>query len=410
MSQSLVPSLEHRNSQTLVAASNSMKILHVIPSVASVRGGPSQAVLEMVKALRDKGIDAEIATTNDNGPDLLDVPLGQRIDYQQVPIWFFPRFSPNIHAVREFAFSPELTTWLWQRINQYDLIHVHAVFSYPSTVAMAIARAKKTPYIVRCLGQLCKWSLQQSARKKELYLKLIERANVNNSQLLHFTSSQEEQEAIELNLNCDSFVLPHGLAIPPTIQDARQRLHEQLNIPLDRPIILFLSRLHPKKGLDYLIPALGKSNHPFHFILAGSGSAEYLAEIESLLISHGIRNRTHLAGFVKGETKDLFLQGADLFALTSYSENFGVAVLEALAVGLPALLTSGVALSSLVQEHQLGYVTEQDVSAISDALEEFFQQPDAAKRMGVRARKLILEKYTWEQISTQLIEIYRQVI
>lgn len=387
-----------------------MKILHVIPSVASVRGGPSQAVLEMVKALRDKGIDAEIATTNDNGADLLDVPLRQRIEYQQVPVWFFPRFSPNIHAVREFAFSPELTTWLWQRMNQYDLIHIHAIFSYPSTMAMTIARAKKIPYIVRSLGQLCEWSLQQSACKKQVYLKLIERANVNDCQFLHFTSLQEQQEAAQLNLSCPSFILPHGLAIPPIIENAKQRLRQQLNIPLDVPIILFLSRLHPKKGLDYLIPALGKSNRPFYFILAGSGSAEYQAEVESLLISHGIRDRTHLVGFVKGETKDLFIQGADLFALTSYSENFGVAVLEALAVGLPALLTTGVALSSLVQEHQLGYVTKQDVSAISDALEDFFNEPDAAKKMGNRARQLILEKYTWEQISTELIGIYQHII
>lgn len=387
-----------------------MKILHVIPSVASVRGGPSQAVLEMVKALRDKGIDVEIATTNDNGADLLDVPLRQRVEYQQVPVWFFPRFSPNIHGVREFAFSHELTTWLWQRINQYDLIHIHAIFSYPSTMAMVIARAKKIPYIVRPLGQLCEWSLQQSARKKQVYLRLIERANINDCQSLHFTSLQEQQEAAQLNLSCPSFILPHGLDISPHLEDAKQRLHKQLNIPLDEPIILFLSRLHPKKGLDYLIPALGKSNRQFHFILAGSGSAEYQAEIESLLISHGIRDRTHLVGFIKGETKDLFMQGADLFALTSYSENFGVAVLEALAVGLPTLLTSGVALSSLVQEHQLGYVTEQDVPAISDALEKFFHQPDAAKRMGDRARQLILEKYTWEQTSTQLIGIYQQII
>ncbi|OKH56219.1 glycosyl transferase family 1 [Calothrix sp. HK-06] len=387
-----------------------MKILHVIPSVATVRGGPSQAVLEMVRAIRDEGIDAEIVTTNDNGSDLLDVPLGQRIEYQQVPVWLFPRFSPNIHAVREFAFSYELTVWLWQRMHQYDLIHIHAIFSYASTIAMTIARAKKIPYIVRPLGQLCEWSLQQSARKKQIYLKLIERANVNNCQFLHFTSLQEQKEATQLNLNCPSFIVPHGLKFSPLIKDAKQHLRKKLNIPSDEPIILFLSRLHPKKGLDYLIPALGKFNYPFHFVLAGNGSAEYQAEIESLLISHGIRERTHLVGFVKGKTKDLFMQGADLFALTSYSENFGVAVLEALSAGLPTLLTSGVALSSLVKEHKLGYVTEQDVLAIHDALEEFFNHPNTAESMGERARKLILEEYTWKHNSTRLIEIYQQIL
>ncbi|QLE51310.1 glycosyltransferase [Nostoc sp. C057] len=388
-----------------------MKILHIIPSIASVRGGPSQAVIEVVKALRDENIEAEIVTTNDNGNDLLDVPLGRRIEYNQVPVNFFKRFSPKVGSIREFAFSRELTIWLWQNVSKYDLLHVHAIFSYPSTVAMAIARFQGVPYIVRPLGQLCEWSLQQSSRKKQIYLQLIEKANLNYSKSIHFTSKQEQQEASQLNLSSPSFILPHGVDIPNINPNARQHLREYLNLPADEPIVLFLSRLHPKKGLDYLIPALGKlSDYRFTFVLAGSGDPNYESEIQSLLAINNIHNCTHLAGFVKGEIKDLFLQGADLFALTSYSENFGVAVLEALSAGIPVIVTPGVALANLVAQENLGYVAEFDITAIAAAIQQVLDCPEEAQKRGDRARKFILENYTWDRIASKLISVYTDII
>jgi glycosyltransferase involved in cell wall biosynthesis len=275
---------------------------------------------------------------------------------------------------------------------------------------MVIARLRGIPYIVRPLGQLCEWSLQQSARKKQIYLALVERANLNYSQALHFTSQQEQQEVSKLPLKSSSFILPHGLSIPVPVPDARHRLRQLLKVPEDEPVILFMSRLHPKKGLDYLIPALGNlANQRFTFVLAGSGSSEYEAEISNLLVSAGIRQRTYIAGFVADEMKDLLLQGADLFALTSHSENFGVAVLEALAAGLPVLLTPGVALACVVEQYQLGYVVELDVAAITSGLQHWLNNPEKAKKMGDRARQLILEQYTWDCIASNLIEVYTAI-
>jgi glycosyltransferase involved in cell wall biosynthesis len=365
----------------------------------------------MVKALRSLGVDAEIATTNDNGPGLLEVPLQQCIEYEQVPVWFFPRFSPSVESLREFAFSTQLTAWLWQYLPEYDLLHIHAIFSYSSTAAMEIARIRRIPYIVRPLGQLCQWSLQQGARKKQLYLNLIERANINHSQALHFTSQQEQQEVSLLGLKPPSFILPHGLSLPDPIPDARARLRQLLKVPADEPVILFMSRLHPKKGLDYLIHALGKITHErFTFLLAGSGSPEYEAEIDTLLVSAGIRERTYLSGFVAGEMKSLLLQGSDMFALISHSENFGIAVLEALAAGLPVLVTPGVALASVVEQHKLGYVTELDVAAVASALQHFLRDSKQAAEIGERARQLIFEQYTWERVATKMTEVYSSAL
>lgn len=390
-----------------------MKILHVIPSVSSVRGGTTEAIIQMVRALCLQGVDVEIATTNDSGDKLLDVELYNLIDYQQVPVRFFPRFSPNITAIREFAFSGAFTTWMWRNISNYELLHIHAIFSYTSTVTMAIARYHRVPYIVITHGQLCAWALAQSASKKQIYLSLIERSNLNHSKSLHFTADSEQEEVSKLNLVAPNFVLPLGLSMPTIIPDAREKLRRQLNKPVDEPIILFLSRIHEKKGLEYLIPALGKlTDRQFTFILAGSGSPEYQLKVEQMLAQHRILHRTHLAGFATGENKNILLQGSDLFVLTSHSENFGISVLEALASDLLVLVTPGVALSSIVKNHKLGYVADLDVTVITKTLQQHLDNLSSKTEgeSNQRIRQFIEKTYSWSKIANDLISIYQDIL
>ena len=388
-----------------------MRILHVIPSISPVRGGTSRAVLDMVLALREIGIDAEIATTDDHGTEVLSVPLGQRTLYEHVPVRFFPKLLSRASPLQEFNFSNALTEWLWQNVESYDLIHVHALFSYPSTAAMLIARIKKVPYMTIPHGLLCEWSLRQSTRKKQLFMTLIERSNLAHSKALHFTSLKEQEEVSDLKLSANSFVLPLGLNISAPISNASQRLRQSLNITDDAPIILFIGRIHHKKGLDFLISALARIKKiPFHFILAGSGSLEYELEVDTLLDSTGLQSRTYRTGFVEGEYKDIILQGSDIFTLTSHSENFGVAVLEALAAGLPAVLTPGVALSDMVAQHGLGRVTALDRDKIAAAISQLLEDPKSAQMIGDRAHQFIVENYTWEKIATKLSGDYRSVL
>jgi glycosyltransferase involved in cell wall biosynthesis len=241
---------------------------------------------------------------------------------------------------------------------------------------MAIARIKKVPYINRPLGQLCTWSLQQSKLRKQIYLKLIERSNLLHSQALHFTAQQELEEFNLLKLNIPSFILPHGVQIPFPIPNAQERVRKLLQIPDRFPILLFMSRIHPKKGLEYLIAALSKlKEYKFTFVIAGSGEPDYVNQIQDLLVTHGISDRTHLVGFVEGETKNLYLQGADLFALTSHSENFGIAAIESFASGTPVLITDGVAIAPMVQEQAIGYVTKLEINAIASTIQDFFEHP-----------------------------------
>lgn len=388
-----------------------MKILHVIPSVGWHRGGASQAVLEMLQVLQTGEVNVELVTTNDNGNDLLDVPLCQLTQYQQIPTWFFPRFSPQVSFVREFAFSWDLTKWLWKNINEYDLVHIHALFSYTSTVAMIIARLKQVPYINQPHGLLCEWSLKQSKLKKKIYLTLIERSNLQHSRNLQLTSTKEVQEVERLELGVPSIIVPLGLEIIPPIHNSREKLQEMFNISPEQKIILFLSRLHYKKGLDYLIPALSKvKGQKFTFILAGNGSPEYETEVSELLITNKLEHCTYRPGFVTGEMKDILLQGSDMFILTSHSENFGVAVLEAMAAGLATIVTPGVALASMIKDNQVGYVPELDILEITKVIEYCLNHPQEAKATGDRARQFILENYTWDTIASKMLSVYQDII
>ena len=199
--------------------------------------------------------------------------------------------------------------------------------------------------------------------------------------------------------------------MPNLLADARQQLHQILNIPLETPIILFLSRLHPKKGLDYLIPALAQlADQKFAFVLAGNGSPEYEAELDRMIQANNLSDRTYKLGFVSGEKKHICLQGSDLYALTSHSENFGVAVLDALASGTPALVTTGVALSELVKEQDLGWVVDLEIKEIVDAIQEFLNNQTIGQEMGDRARQFILESYTWDKIAIKMASVYTKVI
>lgn len=388
-----------------------MKVLHVIPSISPARGGPSLAVLDLVKAIQKSNIDVEIATTNDDGVNLLDIPLNQHLFYQGIPIYFFEKNFLSFAPLKEFTISIPFTKWLWENICHYDLIHVHALFSYTCTVTMIIANYYHVPYILTPHGLLCHWSLQQARLKKRLYLNLIEYYNLNQAKAIHFTAQQEEEEVKSLKLSPKTVEIPLGIEPVTKIKDASNKLRHWLEIPQNIPIILFLSRLHTKKGLDYLISALSKLHYQdFVFVLAGSGDSEYEAELARLLQKNNLGGRTYKLGFVEGEKKNICLQGADLYALTSHSENFGVAVLEALASGTPALVTKGVALSDLVKEQNLGWVVDLEIEAIANSIQEFLDNPDMAKQKGDRAAKYVAENYAWDKIALDLKSIYENIL
>ncbi len=391
-----------------------MRVLHVIPSVSPKRGGPSKAVIEMVAELRRQQIEAEIATTNDDGDLELSIPLHKEhdtvtTDFQGVPVRFFARYSPQLSQVREFSYSSSFRRWLNANIHHYDLLHIHAIFSFTSSYAMWLARRRQVPYIVRPIGQLEHWSLNQSKIKKRAFLALFDRKSLALASAIQFTADSEQQQATSAfpELTELGHVIPLGVKSLPRANDSRLNLCKHHNVSPDSTLILFLSRLHPKKGLELLMQALREINgKAWSLLIAGDGQPEYLASLRTHARDLGIESQCHFLGFQSGADKSTLLAGADVFALTSYSENFGIAALEALAHGTRVLVSEEVGLSDFVAEHQLGWVCKLDQASIVHALNQSLNpnQPDSD-----RVRSTTVQHYGWNKIAQKLMKLYRDV-
>ncbi|KEF42967.1 MAG: hypothetical protein ER33_03615 [Cyanobium sp. CACIAM 14] len=383
-----------------------MRVLHVIPSISPLRGGPSRAVIDMVGALRLQGVDASILTTNDHGPGLHpDLITGRWQRHQGVPVLPFPRWSPPLSALREFAISPGLSLWLARHLRRYQLLHVHALFSYPSTSAMAQARWAGVPYILRSIGQLSPWSLAQSPGRKRWMLRLIERRNLEGAAALHFTSLAERDEAASLSLSRPSLVLPLGV---------RQPDHPAAEGEAPRPVrFLFLSRLHPKKRLENLIDALAllqrqQPEAPWELLIAGDGEPHYLVSLRERAGALGIGGRCRWLGFVEGAAKWQALAAADWYVLPSAAENFGIAAVEALAAGTPVILSPEVAVAAHVARAGAGLISSSDPETLARTLASALVRPSLPMRAA--ALNLARTEFSWSTIAHQLRDAYRQVL
>jgi glycosyltransferase involved in cell wall biosynthesis len=384
-----------------------MRVLHVIPSISPRRGGPSAAIIPMVSSLRSRGIDAEIATTDEDFEDL-GVQGPEPLLQTGAPVRFFRRVAAPLRALREFSYSPRFASWLETSIRDYDLLHVHALFSHLPTTAMRSARRHGLPYISRPLGQLGTWPLQQSALRKKIYLRVVETKNLRDAAVLHFTSTTEKSEANLAGFASGGVVIPHGIELPILIPHARELLRHELNLAPDRKIILFLGRIHRKKGLDLLLPAVSRLDKEERPLLLIAGEGPYRHEIERLVASLHLGPHGRWLGQVTGHRKQLCLQGADLFTLTSHHENLGVAVLEALAAGTPVLISNEVALAAEIAGHGLGTVVPLHVETIARALPNALApSPESARE---QRRDFVRTSYSWPANSAALAKLYENII
>jgi glycosyltransferase involved in cell wall biosynthesis len=394
-----------------------LKILHVIPSVAPRYGGPSKAVYTMCRALQDRGIEVLIATTNADGSEELPVALGEKLVYQGAPTIFFPR-----QWSEALKYSRPLALWLEQNVKNFDFAHIHAVFSHACVAAARACGKNVVPYLVRPLGTLDPWSLKQKSLRKRLFWHLGVKQMLTGAAAIHYTSD-EEKRLVETGLGLSrGIVVPNGLDLSfINHQTGRQTWHQagRLTEPfgepqseIDRsPYVLALSRIHPKKGFELLIEsfaALKKSGlfGSWRLVFAGDGDAEYVDQLKALARRRGLNSDALFVGWLEGDRKYAALKGASLLAMPSYQENFGISLIEAMACGVPVLVSPHVNLAPEIEKAGAGWVAALGENELTSVLAEALGNEQERWRRGNNGRELA-GGYGAAKVAIKLIDVYR---
>ncbi|MGN6214163.1 XrtY-associated glycosyltransferase XYAG1 [Parafilimonas sp.] len=375
-----------------------MKILHLVPSYkpAYIYGGPVESIAHLCETLTVAGEDITVYTTTANGNTELEVDPGKIYLVEGVKVIYFKRQTKD-----PLHFSIGLLKCLYKNGKTFDVVHIHSWWNMPGFAGLFICKKKRIKVVLSPRGMLSDYIIRHSnSRVKQFAHQLFGKSLLSYS-YFHATAASEMEECRRVIPGWKGMMISNINNLP------------QINIiKKQNPVftLLFLSRIHPKKGLELLFQAIARINVPVHLQIAGSGDETYISSLKQKAADLGITGKLQWIGWKERKEKFDVLMQADVFVLPSYNENFGNVVIEALHAGTPVLVTEGVALSAFVKEHGLGWVCKTEPTSIQDALEAAMQ--DKAKRCAItQAAPGIVEKYfSPEVLIKQYRDIYREVV
>lgn len=375
-----------------------MRVLQVLPSIASESGGPVRSTLANCRAVQE--VDPDVRYTLAGTERALDLEWRRKFE-RRMPEGMELRLfrATGRHA---FTYSLSLMAWLWRHVRDYDLAVVHVLLHPISSSAARIARHHGVPYLLVPHGTLSDYTFEHRRTwLKRAYFQIVERGTLRGAAAVRFTADTEVDEAPSWGRNTSVRVIAHPF-------ESRVRGFEPLDPDSHR--VLFLSRFHPVKGLDVLLPAfrhLRERIPDAELVLAGAGTEAYEARIRDEIHSLGLAEAVRLPGFVEGEEKARLLAESSVFVLPSHQENFGVAIVEAMDAGLPVVISCGVGIWRQVEGAGAGLVVHRGPKAVADALAALLSDPERRRRMGASGRELVKTRFAPERIGRELRILYR---
>jgi glycosyltransferase involved in cell wall biosynthesis len=376
-----------------------VKTIIVTHSLSRQAGGLFGAVSSLARAVVHHGVDVRVLGLRD-----ADTRRDRAAWHPLTPEPF------DCRGREGWGFSPELNAAL-QAIPPADtVIHLHGLWKLTSQSVTRIARAHDMPHVVSPHGMLDPWALRQSSLKKRVARLLYEERNLAGASCLHALNEAELRQIRAYGLKGPVAVIPNGVDLP---RQEPPRDAVVPDIPPDRKVLLFLSRLHPKKGLEPLIEAWRECavrNPDWLLVVAGPDDGGYQARLESAVRRYELSGHVRFIGPRYGEDKDACLGRADAFVLPSFSEGFPLAVLEAMAFGLPVLMTPQCNFPEALQA-RAALAADPEVAALKKGLLELLSMdPEARQAMGQRGKALVTAHYSWDAAGAAMVAVYQWML
>jgi glycosyltransferase involved in cell wall biosynthesis len=351
-------------------------------------GGPSQNIPMLAIALKKQGLRVAVASAQ---PGKFHAALGEN----EVPVFVGSRGTAGISHFFDKAlksFCP-------------DLVHDNGIWLRANHIVASTCTNQSIPLVVSPRGMLEPWALRYRGLKKRLAWSLYQRRDLRCAACVVATSDEERLNVLSLLHESNVAVVPNGWVAPATCQRHTRQ-------PNDLRKVLFLSRIHPKKGIELLLEAWGQLRPiDWRLEIVGPGESSYVNALKEFSKTLGVQATvSFLAPIYDVDEKNTAIASADLVILPSYSENFGSIIVEALGLGVPVITTTGTPWREMA-ERNAGWWVAPTVSAIAAALRESMALSDEVRSsMGHRGRQWILSRFSWDSVALRMMKVYEQVL
>lgn len=385
-----------------------MRILHVVPFISPKFGGPSVALTGLARCLTRHGIDTTLLTTNADPDGRLDVPLNQTV-FRDGGTYVFH----NVLSIGgRYGFAPSIVQTLRRTVATYDLVHIHWLYGFVSIAAARAAIAADVPFVVQPNGSLDPHLRRKNWLVKQVYLATVGRPLLTRAAAVVFTCEQERMLAL-YGPRRPEWVIPVGLDGASFANLPSRGTFRSAFPAIDGPFLLFVGRLSRQKGLDLLIGAfarLARERPELWLVLAGPDPDGFGAHVRALSEQLGVGDRVVFAGLLSHELKLAALIDAELFVLPSYAENFGAVITEALACGLPVVISDQVNIHRELAAAGAATVVHCSVESVAAGVAAALSDTTARGRIATLGPALVRAHYTWEAIIPALVTRYAEVI